>query len=680
MSLGLSITSHNKTNSRNRYLSLPKGLVSSYSTSFTGNKDSVEKQTNYPFINPKRPKNKRDTGSMPDISLSLINEIEWAAYREDKTTNDWLRDRLKLNIYTPAVEPVESKNAIVGNTKVHTLIDGKQIFDKTLQYLREADKSIQVEMFEFQNLTIDGDIWKQNGAEKVPGAEEQQQILNTLIKKKQTNPNMKIQIILDTHKWYIDGRGNRAKHFANKDMIKYLKEKGIDVVPYPRRDQQGSNLQHVKLLVTDSEKYGKRAIVGGMNWGTHSAANHDACVALETLENKKNSEVDNIMNEVFNPDWKFSWQRVGTAHFAPGPLSEDEQKYYNGVNKEIKPENVEYARLVGELYDNPKDRERYEDGRLDLIEANPVDDPMIKILATKPREMSEVGEEGKETTREYLMEKLKTCKKVRAELFVLTDKELVEIIIKRVKAGELDAQFVFEPSIKEQFPYCENAYEMLKENDIPVRIYKVDRSINQRMHGKWAVFDDREVVIGSTNWSGQGLNQNLGTGKRSDYELNTERLEEDIAEHFDSAKYHEEKLDLPPMEWDGSADSYKELKERRKIFSRAIEDLKNKGEATIKLDGKDYKFKYSEEAGIGLEEFSELNTIYGYYDIIKDWHNSKETYKRGNNEVSIVFESPKLAKQVFDKQFKRDYDYSESKYETIKNKTIPVPQNINYLG
>lgn len=291
-------------------------------------------------------------------------------------------------------------------------------------------------------------------------------------------------------------------------MIRFLKTNGIDVVPYPRPAQGGSALQHVKLVAVD----GKKLIIGGMNWGTHSTANHDACVAIETRTENKNSEVDNILEEIFNKDWAFCWQRLGKTKIVAGPLSEDEQQFYKGINKEIKQENVDYMKIVGELYDNPQDKKRYDENdlsKLDLIKRNPIKDPAIKVLCTKPRELAYIGEKGSESVRDYVMQKVKTAKKLRAELFVLSDKEIIQTIIERVHKGELDAKIIVDPSIIEEFPYCNTAYQKLEENNIDIRQYKTDTKITQRMHGKWAVFDDRELLIGSANWSAMAMNQNL---------------------------------------------------------------------------------------------------------------------------------------------------------------------------
>lgn len=620
------------------------------------------------------------------IKKSLAEKIHVNAYREGLSDSEYIEKYLKIGL-KPNVAAVESKSAKVGNLKISTHIDGEQYFTKAEAMVKSATKSIQLEMFEFQNLSVDGKYWGQNGAEKNSGASKQQKLLWQLIKKKQANPEMKVQVILDAHKWYTNGKGERVKHYGNQDMIRFLKQKGIDVVPYPRSSQQGANLQHVKLIAVD----GNKVLLGGMNWGTHSAANHDACVALETLPGKKSSEVDNIIEEHFNTDWKFAWQRLGETELVPGPLNEAEQIYYRGLNKEIKPENVDYHMLLKEFYDTPEAKNRYVEEKLGLIETHPVEEKAIKVLGTKPRELEKIEKEGIETTRDYLMDKIKACKKVKGELFFFTDKELVKTVIQRHKAGELDAQFVIN---KVTFPYCENAYDELMEAGVPVRIYKTDKETNQRMHAKWAVFDDKEVVIGSTNWSAQGLNQNLEKGFRNDYPLNTEEINKRIIDSINRVKPHEDKLKLPSLNWNGDAASYEELKSNFATLRQVYNQLKKKGDATFEFGDKKYFFKegdksvtvngkkYPFEKGDKKSIMAELRTIRGYYGIIQRRHLSKEHYKRGNNELAIAFESPSLAKNVFTKQFGRDWKFSESKYDNIKFKQIPdiAPKEFNTVG
>lgn len=600
--------------------------------------------------------------NLPDVSFPLAKKIIDSSNKLGVSVNDFLGQYLKHLTFVPKVLPEPSKTAQVGRTQVTTLIDGGQIFDKTIEYIKSAEKSIQVEMFEFQNLKVDGHKWPSNGAEVVPGFEEQQSILQMLVKKKKENPDLKIQVILDAHKWYINGNNEKDRHYNNQDMIKYLKDNGIDVVPYPRAAQGGAALQHVKMLAVD----GKKLIIGGMNWGTHSCANHDACVAVETLPKYQNSEVDNIIEEIFNTDWKFAWQRLGQTKIIPGPLNEAEQDLYTGLKKEIKKENVDYMNIVGKIFDTPEHKNRYDKddlSKLDLIPTNPVTNPQIKVLATKPSELRYVDSEGKETTRKYLINKMQTADKVRGELFVLSDKELIQTIVQRHKKGELDAKFIVSSDILEEFPYCRKAYNELVQNGVEVRLYNFDEKINQRMHAKWAVFDDKEVVIGSTNWSAMGLNQNLNQGMREDYELYAAKIDEEIKEHVQKVKEFEKEVGIPPIANKGY--DYKEVLARRKLFKHVINDLNKTGASQIQLKGKNYNFTD--------EQKSTLCTIQGYYKIIKDRHNAKEKYKRGNNECAIAFEKPVLA-GVFVRQFEKDWKHSVSNFDDLKNKALQLPE------
>jgi cardiolipin synthase A/B len=55
---------------------------------------------------------------------------------------------------------------------------------------------------------------------------------------------------------------------ASVDTAALLRTAGVDVVDYPVRKQM---IDHVKLLVVDAQV----AVVGGINWGVNSPANHD---------------------------------------------------------------------------------------------------------------------------------------------------------------------------------------------------------------------------------------------------------------------------------------------------------------------------------------------------------------------------------------------------------------------
>lgn len=602
------------------------------------------------WCNPYKP-SQRGLVSIPHITRQVYDYVEQDSYSRGMSVDALLREVFKNMPKIPAILPVESKSARLGNVKVNTHIDGEQYFSQAKEYVRSAKSSIQLEMFEFQNLSIDGDKWAELGAKKVAGAKDQQDLLMMIVNKKQEYPNMKIQIILDAHKWYIDSHG-RNRHYNNQDMIRFLKKRGIDVVPYPRASQQGSVLQHIKLLIID----GQKAILGGMNWGTHSAANHDACISLETLNSKKGSEVDNLIEQHFNPDWKFSWYQLGRKMLVDGPLTEEEQLYYNGLAKEIKEENVQYMKVVGELYDNPEHKMRYNENRLDLIKANPIKNGHIHVLGTKPRELKEVGHEGVESTRDYLMNKLRTCHSVRGELFVLSDKDVINTIIKRVKTGELDAKFLVN---SEMFPYCRTAYNKLMENGIEVRIYNGDEAIHQRLHSKWAVFDEKDIMIGSTNWSAQGLTQNVGKGFRHDYDLVEEEINKEVEQYKRDVKKFENRLNLP-----NTSGLYSDISKMGRRLGYVIKKLNKQDKVEFKLGKKTYTFKKDQK--------SILSKIKGYYGVISYRYNCKQKYKRGNNELEVAFESPSLANRVFLKQFDRDWKYSEDDYEKMKYDVMPM--------
>jgi cardiolipin synthase len=84
-----------------------------------------------------------------------------------------------------------------------------------------------------------------------------------------------------------------------------LRGSGIDVVDYPVRRLM---IDHVKLLVVD----GYRAVVGGINWGTGSAANHDYDALLQ-------GPVVHNLDRVFQRDLLACGRLVGVSDSIPDP-------------------------------------------------------------------------------------------------------------------------------------------------------------------------------------------------------------------------------------------------------------------------------------------------------------------------------------------------------------------------
>ncbi len=644
---------------------------------------------------------------LPDVPYKMAETIITKANISKMSVGDYLAQYLPLSIQ--GVPPVDSVTAQVGKTDVTTLIDANQIFNKTVQYLDSAKKSIQIEMFEFGNMDVDGELWPSGGAEGVEGWLQQQKILELLLKKKTQGVN--VQVILDTHKWYTNGNGEKHRHYGNMHMIRYLKENGIDVVPYPRRAQQGGNLQHVKFLAVDS----KKAILGGMNWGNHSPANHDACISIETRDGNKNSEVDNLIMEIFDSDWAFAWERIGKTKIINGPLETSEQNEYGGIKRAILRENIDYMKTVGTLFDNEEDKTRYkkkiEEGKprpngvritpgLNLPDVNPLkkEDSKIKILTNLPREYEYVGAGGSESIGDYIKNRLDTAKSLRAELFALTHFEIALKIIERVeedrkykeyqealkkgnkkdeKKGKLrpfDVQIIVDPSILDEFPYCRKVYDALREEGVPIRKYKTNKMINQRMHCKWAVFDEKELLIGSANWSAVGLETNLDQGKRNDYTRYNKMINSIIKEdHKEKIQKREKELGLPSIFNQKGEVNYDKLKSRRKSIKKAIsrnnlEDINGESSPVVTIEAKDKLDRVIEKTEIKLtrENLHHLQKLSSRYKEVKYLLNRQKFFIRGNHESSVVIDDREISGN-FLKQFERDWDHSKPPYEYALN-------------
>ena len=651
--------------------------------------------------------------NLPGVSQVIAKGIIELANKANLSVDAILRTHFPELLYkVTGVEPEKSITVKVGKTNVTSLIDAKQIFGKVIEFIESAEKSIQIEMFEFQNMHVDRNTWPPRGAEMAEGWELQQLILKKMIEKKIKKPDLAVQMILDTHKWNQDGYGLKRKFHNNLQMLQFLKDlknphdqrsartkesleslnidkkfdyKGsinIDAVPYPQQQHRGGVLQHVKLLAVDS----KKVMIMGMNWGTHSSANHDAGVAIETITNKgqrkkdadqeENSEVDNIIQEIFNKDWILCWERLGKIKFGPGPLSKEEkrkgfikivsgpieaseQRFYNGANRIIKPENVEFARVMQELYDKPEYRQRFAEQRLDLVSVRPVENPVIKVIVNRPRigngrnDKTDYGVPdqykelfgdfitGRETAGEYLKTKIKTARSMRAELFALTHKEIINIIIQRyhdsLKPGcePFDPKVIISPDIIDSFPYTRTMHRLLIKAGVPVREYNVNTEIQQRMHAKWAVFEDEavgqtepELMLGSINWSAVGLEQNISTGFRKDYSLTNEFWNNEIVEKkkYGNISRFEEFLGLQSLFYvdENGLERFnfpKMLERKHDMKALKLEIDKHNGAAQVEVtdirdkNGKTTTIQYTEESQKALRKLINLyrSAIKGVY-------------------------------------------------------------------
>lgn len=613
-----------------------------------------------------------------------------------------------INKCATRVEAEKSVKTSVGRTEITTLIDGGQIFPKALEMVKSAQKSVQLEMFEFQN-EDDVDRHPLGGAEAVPGSEEQQQLYDAIIEKnrefKEKNDGSRVQVILDASKWPGDANGKGDKFYNNLKMLKRLLDEDVDVVIYPRSSQGGTKIQHVKLLAVDGEK----VMIGGENWGNHSPVNHDACVLIETKDEFKGqgSEVDNIIDVLFNKDWKFACKMIGLC----GAMKEEE-KHPNLklIKDEVLPEAKEFMEVVGKLLDNPEYQKKLTKGEFYLPEVKPIENPAIKVLVNSPSEYFEheiyPEEWDNESIRTYLIGKTDengqeikgklddpNTNYLRAELFVLSHKEIVDKVIQRHQEGSLDAKILVSPDLLEKFPLLNEPYDQLREAGVPIETFKVNEELNQRLHCKWAVLGHKDgdklsnldLLIGSANWSAAGLENNSYTGIRDDYPSNdtnimdeieisyktdVEKSENEVKNDHKIYLGHELKSIFTPREKEEGEEKvldpktlFLNLKDNRKI-------LKDREKALFEGQA-----DYGEDHEEALEK---IRNLQGHYELVADSLKQLAKYKRGNHEGAVVISNDETA-NTFVRQFNKDWAFTKVQKTPVSFTGNKRFQNTLYL-
>ena len=124
---------------------------------------------------------------------------------------------------------------VSGRDQLTPLPDGPTAFAAIVDVLRSARRSIDLELYEFQRLDL-------------------------------------ASMLLDAHDRGVAVTAIKDPSERSSTSIwAELEQGGVRVVAFPL---DHLTIDHVKLLIVD----GTRAIVGGINWGTHSAVNHDVDV------------------------------------------------------------------------------------------------------------------------------------------------------------------------------------------------------------------------------------------------------------------------------------------------------------------------------------------------------------------------------------------------------------------
>ena len=303
--------------------------------------------------------------------------------------------------------------------------ESDDIFHQIRESISGAKKSIQVEMFGLG----------------------QEEIVDLLIAKKKEG--LDVQVVLDP----VNEDYEKEKAVSAKK----LQKAGVEVLFYPIREADEQNrfaqINHVKMLIID----GDEAIIGGMNWGSHSHNNHDVDVRIQ-------GPLVDRMEKLFNKDYEKSGGK------SPLPIEKTP----------VHPEGNSLASLATSS-DDPKERQ---------------------IKATLHRAIREAKES------------------IQCELFFLTDWSLTKALVEAKERG-VDVKVLLNPSEIDGNRLNEKSAETLKKAGVEVKWFVPDEKTGSKLHAKMGVFDGQEVILGSANWSGNGLQWNR--------EANVDVIDKDVA-------------------------------------------------------------------------------------------------------------------------------------------------------
>ena len=166
------------------------------------------------------------------------------------------------------LQPVTVAPIVSGADQLVPLPDGPSAFSAIVRELRQARHSIDLELYEFQRSDL-------------------------------------AALLLDAHDRGVAVTAIKdPSERSSRPVWAELEQGGIRVVAFPL---ERLTIDHVKLLIVD----GTEAIVGGINWGTHSPLNHDFDVLL------LGPVVDNL-ERVFRQDLALA----GEAAVLPPPTAD----------------------------------------------------------------------------------------------------------------------------------------------------------------------------------------------------------------------------------------------------------------------------------------------------------------------------------------------------------------------
>ena len=228
-------------------------------------------------------------------------------------------------------------------------------------------------------------------------------------------------------------------------LIDKMKAGGVDVRTYPTAQAD----EHHKFAQIDHVKMllldGKEGIIGGMNWDAHSPENHDVDVKVQ------------------------------------GPIVDKMEALFR----------KDYGKAGGNVVELPK------------FDANPEQaGGALVSLATASEEEHDRG------IRATLFRAIDTAKtSINAELFCLTDWGM-QSALENAKGRGVDVKVLINPLDIQGSKINEKAVTNMRAKGIDVSWFVPDQTTKSKLHAKMAIFDNKETVLGSANWSGNGLTWN----------------------------------------------------------------------------------------------------------------------------------------------------------------------------
>ncbi|HEY3999737.1 MAG TPA: phosphatidylserine/phosphatidylglycerophosphate/cardiolipin synthase family protein, partial [Candidatus Xenobia bacterium] len=147
-------------------------------------------------------------------------------------------------------------------------------------------------------------------------------------------------------------------------------------------------------------------------------------------------------------------------------------------------------------------------GKLDHDPAPVTSDPKVTPLETAP--VKENG--GAHSILDGVLNEIKNTKDhAYIEMYTLTHDDVVNELLAAKQRG-VDVKVLLDPSERR---VNQKAMDTLNQAGIPTKWYAVDTKNRQLLHAKWGEFDNQDLIIGSGNWSVNGLGKETGRARHN---------------------------------------------------------------------------------------------------------------------------------------------------------------------